>query len=295
MAASKTRRTKTGKEATQLLNVVSQMTPETLQGDVEEFSNQMAALGSGMGGACSTLLMKVQTLNDAIAIKEARLTELYDIEHDCLAHADVQAQHEEASEQFQREVTTRNQQWSDEAERHLAEIRRRDAEAAYDHTQQLARFQTEYEATCEENKRREMMRQQDLQRDWDARNAEIAESENELEALRAEHDQLGDKLAEAVQEAHDDAKAAADRDHQHALASVKSQCDTEVKLAKAQLSNANARCDAADAQIEALQAQLAQAHDDAKAITQAALESASGRQALSEVQAAAASTSGGKR
>ena len=169
MVTKSRRTTKTGKEVTQILQVVSQMTPETLQQDVEDFAKRMTALGSGMGGACTTLLSKVHVLNDAITLKEDRLQELYDIEKACLTQASVEQTHAEERDAFAREIATTKQAWEDEAARHEAEVKRRDEEAEYAHQQRLARFEQEFKATCEENRRREAIRQQDLERQWSQR------------------------------------------------------------------------------------------------------------------------------
>jgi len=276
--------TRKKKETAKILEAVNNLEPQSV---IEEIGALQNTLQSTLAGLSAQITSKVEQMNKvdtAIAAKSEELEELYEIEKEAQSLDEVRARRAELDDDWNKKVAARQLQWSEEDEEREKACQRQDEEHAYMHSQRVKRSQEEYNTEIADRRRAEAIRVQELQRQWKEREDELAEKEQEFVDLKAQVDGFEDKLKAEVSKAEAVVGNRVKKDYEHQIAMLQKDMDAERTLHATKVSALDDTINNLEEQIGSLQVQLKAALQDAKEVTNAALQSASGRTAMQALQ-----------
>ena len=272
------------KETAKILEAVNNLEPQTV---IEEIGLLQNTLQSTLAGLSAQITSKVEQMNNidtAIAAKSEVLTDLYEIEKEAQSLDEIRVHRAEIDNEWNKKISTRQLAWAEEEEEREKACVRQAEEHAYMHSQRVKRAQEEYEAEVAERKRSAAVIKQELERQWEERENALAEKEQEFTELKAQVDGFENKLKTEVSKAEAIVGNRIKKDFEHEIAMLQKDMDAERNLHATKVSAFDDTINGLNDQIDDLQSQLKAALQDAKDVTNAALQSASGQAAMSAMQ-----------
>ena len=176
------------------------------------------------------------------------------------------------------------QDWEDDEEERAKRWQREEEEHGYEIAQKKKRSQEEYNVEIATRRRAETIRQEDLEKQWKGREEVLVSQEKEVVALKTQVAGFDDKLKADVAKAEAIALNRVKKEYDHEVLMLKKDIESERVLNATKVSALDDTINSLQVQISDLNKQLAQSRTDAKEITSAALQSASGRQAMEALQ-----------
>lgn len=256
---------------------------------VNDISGLQVSVQNTLAGLSATLTNKVsqiQQVDTAISLKEARLSELFQIEKEAVSIDDLKAQKAEEEAQWQQQRAERDAEWVEEQEVRDKSWKREEEEHAYAITQAKKRAKEEFDAEVANNKRAENARVEALNKGWAAREDQIAAKESEFADLKDQVESFDSKLKSEISKAEAILGNTLKRQYEHETALLKKDMESERTLHNVKVAAMNETITNLENQIADIQSQLSIARADAKEVATAALNSASGRQVTEALQKA---------
>jgi hypothetical protein len=226
----------------------------------------------------------MDTVNQAITLKEDRLKELYDIEKEAITIDDLRAQREEEAKEWSKKKQEKDAQWTEELAEREKFRKREHEEYVYATKQNQKRIKDEFDAEVARTKREEHIRQELLQREWNAREEEIAKQEDEITGLRNQVAGFDGRLKSEIGKAEAILGNTLKRQYEHDILIMKKDAENERKMNEAHAAMLQQTIGGLQDQIKDLQVQLTAARADARDVASQALQSASGRQVAEALQ-----------
>jgi actin-related protein len=264
---------KTKKQSEKILDVVSALKPQTVIEEIGTLQNTLQGTLAGLSAQISIKLEQMRNVEDAIVLKQSELNDLYGIEAEALS-----------LEEMNKQCLIRQTQWEDDNEERSKRWQREEEEHSYDISQKKKRSQEEYNIEITTRRRSEVIRQEDLEKQWKTREEAISTQEKEFLNLQTQVAGFDDRLKADVSKAEAIAVNRVKKDYEHEILILKKDIDSERVLNATKVSALDDTINNLQMQIVDLHKQLAQSRTDAKEITSAALQSASGRQAMEALQ-----------
>ncbi len=280
-------------ESNKLLEAVSKLDAQSVINEVGTLQTSLQTTLAGLSAGVATKIEQMKQVDEAIELKEERLKELFGIEQEAMDIESIKQQKADEEESFDKTREKRDAEWADEANARAKNWQREREEHDYAMAQQKKRALEEYTAEVSERKRREQIRQEELQRGWDAREAALKAQEAEVVELRKQVAEFDAKLKSEVAKAEAIVGNRLKKDYEHETALLKRDSDAAQKLADAEKLALNNTIANLSEQIDSLEKAVVTAQKDAKEAVIAALDSASGRKAAEAVQQAINATAGG--
>lgn len=257
-------------------NVVEKVAARKPADIIQEFSG----LGIKVQAELSDISAKIadgrrqfDEVNQAIAARETRLADLFQIEAELLSLDEVKSQRlaaEEANDAYLAALEVERTREDNEYNYNLTRKRRED----------LDKYNDQVAAA----KRSEEARRAELETDWDAREEAIASSEEELAALRTQVAGFPELVAKEVKKAEAILSNVLSKDHRHAIDLLAKDKQAADQIAAQVISSLKAELANAKSLADGLNLSLADARAEVKEIAAKALESAAGQQALAAMQ-----------
>lgn len=282
-------------ESNRLLEAVSKLDAQSVINEVGTLQTSLQTTLAGLSAGVATKIELMKQVDEAINLKEERLKELFGIEQQAMDIEFIKQQKADEEETFDKTREKRDTEWAEETNVRAKNWQREREEHDYAVAQQKKRALEEYTAEVSERKRREQIRQEELQRGWDAREAALKTQEAEVVELRKQVAEFDNKLKTEVSKAEAIVGNRLKKDYEHEAALLKRDSDAAQKLADAEKLALNNTIANLSEQIDSLEQAVATAQKDAKEAVIAALDSASGRKAAEAVQQAINATSGGSK
>lgn len=284
--ATTTRKTTTRKkkETAKILEAVNNLEPQSV---IEEIGALQNTLQSTLAGLSAQITSKVEQMNNvdtAIAAKKEELQELYEIEQEAQSLDEIRCRRAELDEEWNKKIAARQLEWVEEDDERKKSWTRQEEEHAYMHSQRVKRSQEEYNAEISDRRRKEAIRIQELEKQWSERESVLASKEKEFEDLKTQVAGFDDKLKAEVAKAEAIVGNRVKKDYEHQIAMFQKDMDAERILHATKVSALDDTIQNLEEQIDSLQSQLKAALQDAKEVTNAALQSASGRTAMQALQ-----------
>lgn len=241
-------------------------------------------------------LAELAQVDDAISIRTAELEELHGKEVVGAALDQLLLKYEAQKADLNKQIAEARVQWEQEQRAHSSTTAERDAdvekyrkrnEDAYQYTtaQQHKASEDAWNEQLRLKQIAETERAQSLTRKWDLKEQELATREGALLAKEAEIAKgLTEQQAKELKTSHAIEVNAAKRTYEHQTALDKQTSQSKIDLLTAQVATAEAATKRAETLNTDLQGKLAEANKQNAEIALKALEAASGRQALLEVQ-----------
>ncbi len=282
MATTTTKKTK--KQSEKVLDVVSTLKPQTVIEEIGALQNTLQGTLAGLSAQISIKLEQMKNVEDAIVLKQQELNELYGIDAEALSLEEMREQHEQEETDWQKKCFERQAQLEDDEEERAKRWQREEEEHGYDMAQKKKRSQEEYNVEIATRRRAETIRQEDLEKQWKAREEILATQEKDVVALKAQVAGFDDRLKAETAKAEAIAVNRVKKEYEHEVVMLKKDIESERILNATKVSALDDTINGLQMQIVDLQKQLAEARTDAKEVTSAALRSASGRQAMQALQ-----------
>lgn len=256
---------------------------------VNDISGLQVSVQNTLAGLSATLTNKVsqiQQVDTAISLKEARLSELFQIEKEAVSIDDLKAQKAEEEAQWEAKRIERDAEWAEQAEARTKSWKREEEEHAYALAQAKKRAKEEFDAEVASNKRAEAARVEALNKAWAAREDEIVAKEEAFASLKDQVEGFDAKLKAEVSKAESILGNTLKRQYEHETALLKKDMESERVLHQVKVAAMNETITKLEHQITDIQDQLTLARADAKEVATEALKSASGKQAMETLQKA---------
>lgn len=276
-------------EATEAQSVLDSVKNVNLQSVIAEVGGLQVTVQESLAtlsGALSSKIQEMQNLDTAIALKNARLKELHNIESEAVTLDDLKAQRDAEQKEWDAQRDERDRIWDDEdAERNRSQQR---AEDDYNYTVSVARkkAQDDFDALMASTKRNEALRAETLERGWKDRENVLKAKETEFTNLQTQVAGFDAKLKTEVSKAEAILSNVLKKQYEHEMALLKKDSESEKNLHQIRVSAMDETITSLQEQIKDLQTQLAQARSDAKDVASQALQSASGRDVAVALQRA---------
>jgi hypothetical protein len=231
-------------------------------------------------------LEQLNTVTTAIELKKQELQQLHDIEVTKTSLDDLKAEIDNqrvlwTEEQIRREKDTaignqdRQLRWKREEEAYL-----------YERAQSHKKLEDDFAAKMANMEKANREQQELLSKNWSTREGALQEREAELVALRKQVDEFPAKLKSEAEKSAAIVGNTMKKDHETEKRIMAAEAATSMKLAEAALIAEKKSNEALLKQIAELSLQLDQAKKDIKDISSKALESASGRDVIANLQRA---------
>lgn len=261
----------------------------TLEGISKKIAGVQVDVQQTLAKLSTELTQNLEQLNNvttAIELKKQELQQLHDIEVTKTSLDDLKAEIDNqrvlwTEEQIRREKDTaignqdRQLRWKREEEQYL-----------YERAQSHKKLEDDFAAKLAEIEKANREQQEKLAKNWSTREAALQERETELVSLRKQVEEFPAKLKAAEEKAGAIVGNTMKRDHETDKRIMAAEAATSMKLAEAALASEKKANESLTKQITELSLQLDQAKKDIKDISSKALESASGRDVIANLQRA---------
>jgi len=275
---------KTKKQSEKVLDMVSILKPQTVIEEIGALQNTLQGTLAGLSAQISIKLEQMKNVEDAIVIKQNELNELYGIDAEALSLEEMRENCEQEETDWNKRSLERKSQLEDDEEERTKRWQREEEEHGYDIAQKKKRSQEEYNVEITTRRRAELIRQEDLEKQWKTREEILVNQEKEVLVLKDQVAGFDDKLKSDIAKAEAIAVNRVKKDCEHEVVMLKKDVESERILNATKVSALDDTINNLQTQISDLHRQLETARTDAKEITSAALQSASGRQAMEALQ-----------
>lgn len=272
------------KKTQSVLDAVKLLSPETIINEVGQLQLNMQNVLASVSVAITDKIDKMKQVDEAIALKEQRIVELYDIDQEALTLEEIKNRRSEEEAAWASSVENSKKAWKEEQAERTRVWQREKEEHDYLTKIDQQRKKEEFEAEVIRLKRDETLRSERLQKDWAEREAELVNAENELIELRDKVSKVDDTIKAEVSKAEAMLGNKLKKDYDYQMQLLNKDVEAERNLNLAKVDSLNAKIASLSDQLEEAQKQLASARQDAKEVTERALESASGRQVSAALQ-----------
>lgn len=275
---------KTKKQSEKVLDVVSTLKPQTVIEEIGALQNTLQGTLAGLSAQISIKLEQMKNVDEAIVLKQEELNELYGIDAEALSLEEMREKHEQENCEWEKQCLARQAQMEDDEEERAKRWQREEEEHSYDIAQKKKRSQEEYNAEIAARRRAETIRQEDLEKQWKAREEIISAQEKDVVILKNQVAGFDDRLKAETAKAEAIAVSRIKKEYEHEVMMLKKDIESERILNSTKVSALDDTINSLQMQISDLQKQLSEARADAKEVTSAALQSASGHQAMQALQ-----------
>ncbi len=269
----------------------------TVEGIVQRISSLGLEVARALSDLSSKLTEETQLLasvREAVALERNELERLHNIDIAATALDQMTQDYAREKQRLEAEIEAQRTAWEQESER--AERERREQEEAlkkqrqreiedYEYKKNLERkkAQDKYEEELRQAEKKNAEKQEALEKSWKQREAALKEQEEELSRLRKESADFPARLqketAAAAAHAREETEA---RLEQQALV-LRKDAEAERRLGELRVKTLEDVVARQQAQIAALEKQLAEAKQQVQDIAVKAIEGASGAKALSHI------------
>lgn len=281
--ATATKKT-TKKQSEKVLEAVSYLKPQTVIEEIGALQNTLQGTLAGLSAQISIKLEQMKNVDEAIVLKQSELNELFGIEAEALSLEEMRANCEKEDEDWQKQCQDRQAQWDDDQEERAKRWQREEEEHAYAIAQKTKRSQEEFNVETSARRRAEAIRVEDLEKQWKNREVTLATQEKEVADLKTLVAGFDDRLKSETGKAEAIAINRVKKEYEHEVAILKKDIEAERVLNSTKVSALDDTINGLQTQIVDLQKQLVAARMDAKEVTNAALQSASGHQTMQALQ-----------
>jgi hypothetical protein len=268
----------------------------TVEGVVQKISGLGLEVSKALADISERLTREVQLLastRDAVALEQKELERLHKIDVAATALDQMVQDYARQKQQLETEIAAQRAAWEEESavaererkeqEESLKKQRQREIEE-YEYKKALERkkAQDKYEEDVRLAEKKNKERQEALEKGWQQREAALKEREDELARLRKEAEEFPARLQKEAKAAEQSRRETEAKFEQQLLV-LKKDADTEKRLAELQVKTLEEAVARQQAQIAAIEKQLAEAKQQVQDIAVKAIEGASGAKALSHI------------
>jgi colicin import membrane protein len=226
----------------------------------------------------------LRNVEEAITLKKEELKQLYDLEAAEIELDDLKAQIEAQREAWEEEQARKQREFAEMQSDRNKQWARSEEEYQYKLAQDHRKGEDSFKGFMEEQAKTNRNKQEQLEKSWAEREAELKKRETELAELRTKVEAMPEMIKKAENAAVAVATNSVKKEYETKATLANKDLETFQKLAAQETASLKQALEKANAQITDIKTQLEQAHRDVKEISAKALESASGRTAMEALQ-----------
>jgi hypothetical protein len=248
----------------------------------------------GLSGKLTEEVQLLASVREAVGLERKELDRLHRIDVAATALDQLVQDYARQKQELETEIATRRAAWEEEAAR--ADRERREQEEAlrkprqregedfeYKKTQERKKAQDKYDEEVRLQEKKNQEKQEALEKSWQLREAVLKEREEELARLRKESETFPKRLEAEANAAAERARRALDARLQQETLVMKKDAEAEKRSGELRVKTLEETVAHQQAQIAALEKQLADAKQQVQDIAVKAIEGASGARALSHI------------
>lgn len=261
--------------------------------DINQVVNDVSSLQLSIQNTLANLsaelankLQQIEQVDAAIALKEDRLHELFEIEKEQMSIEEIKAIREYEEEQNEIAKKEFEDNWKNqEQERSKAWLREKE-EYDYKKTMERKKAEDEFNNQMFVAKRNEDLRKATLENSWKDRESILLSKENEFAVLQAKVADFDNILNQTKASVKEQITSDLGKEYGYKINMVKKEAEGDIKLKEQEINSQQHAILGMRQQIESLELQLKASRNDAKEVATQALQSASGRQVVEALQKA---------
>jgi len=268
---------------------------------VEAVVQRISGLGLEVSKALSDVSDKLSqevsllaTVREAVSLERKELEQLHRMDVAATALDQMVQDYSREREKLESEIAVRRAAWEEESvrvererkeqEENLRKLRQREIED-YEYKKALERkkAQDKYDEEMRLTEKKNLERQEALEKGWQQREAALKEQEQDLARLRKDAEEFPARLQKETQAATLQAKRETEARLEQQMLIARKDAETEKRLAELQVKTLQESVAQQTAQIATLEKQLAEAKQQVQDIAVKAIEGASGARTLSHI------------
>ncbi len=269
----------------------------TVESAVQRISGLGLEISKALSGLSGKLTEEVQLLasvREAVGLERKELDRLHKIDVAATALDQLVQDYARQKQELETEIAVQRAAWEEETERSdrerkeqdeaLKKQRQRESEDfEYKKTQERKKAQDKYDEEMRLQEKKNLEKQETLEKNWKLREAALKEREEELARLRNEAEAFPKRLEAEANAAAERARRESEARLQQETLFVKKDAEAEKRFAELRVKTLEETVAHQQAQIAALEKQLADAKQQVQDIAVKAIEGASGARALSHI------------
>ncbi len=247
-----------------------------------------------LSGKLTEEVQLLASVREAVALERRELERLHKIDIAATALDQMVQDYTREKQRLESEIAEQRAAWEEESarvererkeqEETIRKQRQREIED-YEYKKSLERkkAQDKYDEEMRLAEKKNQERQEALEKSWQQREASLKEREEELARLRKESQEFPARLQKEAQAAAEQARREAEARAEQATLVMRKDAEAEKRVAALQVKSLEDNVARQQAQIAALEKQLADAKQQVQDIAVKAIEGASGAKALSHI------------
>jgi len=269
----------------------------TVESAVQRISGLGLDIAKALSGLSVKLTDEVQLLasvREAVALERSEIERLHKIDVAATALDQMVLDYGRQKQELETEIAGRRAEWEAEAarverdrkeqEEALRKQRQREAEDfEYRKAQERKKAQDKYDEEVRLQEKKNHEKQEALEKNWQQREAALKEREEDLARLRKESEGFPKRLETEASAAAERSRRETEARLQQEILGMKKDADAEKRFSELRVKALEDTVSRQQAQIAALEKQLADAKQQVQDIAVKAIEGASGAKALSHI------------
>jgi len=279
---------------TEVRQIVEGVTVESVVQRISGLGLDISKALSGVSGRLTEEVQLLASVREAVEIERKELDRLHKIDVAATALDQLVQDYTRQKQELEAEIAARRAAWEEEAvrvdrerkeqEELLKKQRQREAEDfEYKKTQERKKAQDKYDEEVRLQEKKNQEKQETLEKAWKLRESALKESEEELARLRKEAEAFPKRLEAEAAAAAERARHEAEARLQQEILVMKKDAEAEKRFGELRVKTFEETVAHQQAQIAALEKQLADAKQQVQDIAVKAIEGASGARALSHI------------
>ena len=279
---------------TEVREAVEGVTVESAVQRISSLGLDISKALSGVSGRLTEEVHLLASVREAVGLERKELDRLHKIDVAATALDQLVQDYARQKQELETEIATRRSAWEEEAarvdrerkeqEEALRKQRQREAEDFdYKKTQERKKAQDKYEEEIRLQEKKNQEKQETIEKSWQLREAVLKEREEELARLRKEAEAFPKRLEAEANGAAERARHESEARLQQEILVMKKDAEAEKRFGELRVKMLEETGVHQQAQIAALEKQLADAKQQVQDIAVKAIGGASGARALSHI------------
>jgi colicin import membrane protein len=279
---------------TEVREIVEGVTVESLVQRISALGLDVSKALSDVSGRLTEEVQLLASVREAVALERRELDRLHKIDVAATALDQLVQDYGRQKQELETEIAARRAAWEEEAarvdrerkeqEESLKKQRQREAEDfEYKKAQERKKAQDKYDEEVRLLEKKNQEKQDTLEKSWQLREATLKEREEELARLRKEAETFPRRLESEASAAAERARHESEARLQQEILIMKKDAEAEKRVGELRVKMLEETATHQQAQIAALEKQLADAKQQVQDIAVKAIEGASGAKALSHI------------
>ena len=279
---------------TEVREAVEGVTVESAVQRVSGLSVEISKALSGLSGKLTEEVQLLASIREAVELERKELDRLHKIDVAATALDQLVQDYARQKQELETEIAARRAAWEEEAARGdrdrkeledaLRKQRQREGEDfEYKKTQERKKAQDKYDEDVRLQEKKNQEKQETIEKSWQLRETALKEREDELVRLRKESETFPARLEAEAKAAAERARRESEARLQQEILVMKKDAEAEKRFGELRVKTFEETVAHQQAQIAALEKQLADAKQQVQDIAVKAIEGASGARALSHI------------